>query len=214
MNRIITLITAIVLCLPLGAMAQRPDVDLGLKVGANFSNINGKYWESGYKANFLGGLFLAVNGGKLGVNLEGLFSQSTYVTGDRFNEIYKDAFQTGKDSIKGGSFKVNHLSIPVLLNIKLFSRATIQLGPQFSGVASVQDKDELFKDAKGLFKSSFDGVIGVQLNLPAHLNIGARYIIGLSNINDGDGQTNTGGTTIDDAWKQRSLQLHIGYSIL
>jgi len=214
MNRIITLITAIVLCLPLGALAQRPEVDLGLKVGANFSNINGKYWESGYKANFLGGLFLAVNGGKLGVNLEGLFSQSTYVTGDRFNEIYKDAFQTGKDSIKGGSFKVNYLSIPVLLNIKLFSRATIQLGPQFSGVASVQDKDELFKDAKGLFKSSFDGVIGVQLNLPAHLNIGARYIIGLSNINQEGDPKNAVGQSIDDAWKQRSLQLHIGYSIL
>ena len=155
-----------------------------------------------------------MNGNRLGVNIEALFSQNTYVTGNKFNEIYKDAYQTGKDSVKGGSFKVNYLSIPVLLNIKLFSRATIQLGPQFSGVASVQDKDELLTDARSLFKNSFDGVIGVQLNLPAHLNIAARYVVGLSNINDGDGQTNSAGLTIDDAWKQRSLQLTLGYSIL
>lgn len=214
MKRTLTLLIIALMGLPIAAEAQKIDVDLGVKVGANFSNINGTYWESGYKANFLGGVFLGVNGNRLGVNIEALFSQNTYVTGNKFNEIYKDAYQTGKDSVKGGSFKVNYLSIPVLLNIKLFSRATIQLGPQFSGVASVQDKDELLTDARSLFKNSFDGVIGVQLNLPAHLNIAARYVVGLSNINDGDGQTNSAGLTIDDAWKQRSLQLTLGYSIL
>jgi hypothetical protein len=193
--------------------AQKLDFDLGIKLGANFSNINGKYWENGYKANLLGGAFLGVNGRRLGVQLEGIFSQATYVTGDRFNEIYGDFLQTGKDSVKGGSFKVNYLSIPVLLNIKLFSRAIIQIGPQFSGVVAVNDRDELMKDASELFKSSFDGVVGLWINLPARLNVGARYVIGLSNINNSDGM-NSAGQKIDDAWKQRTLQLHIGYSIL
>lgn len=212
MKHLITFLLAAVLFS--AAQAQRLDFDLGLKLGANFSNINGKYWQNGYKANLLGGAFLGVNAKRLGVQLEGIFSQSTYVTGDRFNEIYSDILQTGKDSIKEGSFRVNHLSIPVLLNIRLFSRAVIQVGPQFSGVVAVNDRDELVKDASELFKSSFDGVIGLWLNLPARLNIGARYVIGLSNINKSDGTNSSSGQQIDDAWKHRTLQLHIGYSIL
>jgi hypothetical protein len=132
--------------------------------------------------------------------------------GPKFSDVYKEFYQTGKDSIKDGSFRVNNLSIPLLLNIKLFSRAVIQLGPQFTGVVSVRDKDELFKDAKSLFKSSFDGVIGVNLKLPAHLDIGARYIIGLSNMHSTNGTNTT--QQVDDTWKQRTLQIHLGYSIL
>lgn len=214
MKRIATLLAVVLMALPFSGISQKLDLDLGIKLGANLSNINGKYWENGYKANFLGGAFLGVNGGRLGVQLEGIFSQSTFVAGDKFNEIYKDAFQTGKDSIKGGSFKVNYLSIPLLLNVKLFSRAVIQLGPQFSGLVSVQDKDELLTDAKSLFNSnSWDGVIGLWVNLPAHLNFGARYIIGFSNMNKHDGKTISTGE-VDDAWKQKTLQLHIGYSFL
>jgi len=211
MKPLITFLAA--LLLPALVFAQKIDVDLGLKLGANFTNINGKYWENGYKANLLGGAFLGINGKRLGAQIEGIFSQATYVTGDKFNDIYGDFLQTGKDSVKAGSFKVNYLSIPVLLNIRLFSRATIQLGPQFSGVVAVNDKDELVKDASELFKSSFDGVIGLWINLPARLNFGARYVIGLSNINKADGM-NSAGQQIDDAWRQRTLQLHIGYSIL
>lgn len=212
MKKLVTLFFGIIF-LTVNSRAQKLDIDLGIKFGANFSNINGKYWENGYKANLLGGAFLGVNGKRLGVQLEGIFSQATYVTGEKFNEIYQDILQTGKDSIKGGSFKVNYLSVPVLLNIKLFSRATIQLGPQFSGVVSVKDKDELVHDAGELFKGSWDGVIGLWLNLPARINVGARYVIGLSNINNYDGKTSNN-QKIDDAWQQRTLQVHIGYSIL
>ena len=207
MKRIFTLLALAVLGFSAKSSAQKIDVDLGIKVGANFSNINGKYWENGYKANFLGGVFLGVNGNKLGVQLEGIFSQSTYETGKDFHSLYGAFYNNAADSLKKGSFKVNYLSIPVLLNIKLFSRATIQLGPQYSGIVSVNDKDELIKDAKGLFKSgSLDGVIGLQINLPARLNIGARYVIGFSDINNE--------SAAEDAWKQRTLQVHIGYSIL
>lgn len=207
MKRIFTLMALAIVGLTVKSEAQKIDVDLGVKFGANFSNINGKYWENGYKANFLGGAFLGVNGNRLGVQLEGIFSQATYVTGNDFHSLYGAFYNNAADSVKKGSFKVNYLSIPVLLNIKLFSRAMIQLGPQYSGIVSVNDKDELLHDAKGLFKSgSLDGVIGIWLNLPARLNVGARYVIGFSDINSK--------SDADDAWKQRTLQVHIGYSIL
>lgn len=216
MKRFYTIL--LVAMLPLSCFAQKLDIGLGVKAGANFSQINGKYWENGYKANFLGGVFLAVNGKRLGGQIEGIFSQSTYNTGQGFYDIYHDFYNNVKDSAKQGSMQVNYLSIPVLLNIRLFSRAIIQLGPQYSGVVSVNDKDELLKDAKDLFKSgSLDGVVGLWIDLPARFNIGARYIFGLSNINKVDETTVSNGTTgqqIDDSWKQRTLQVHIGYSIM
>ena len=212
MKQVLTLLFAFMFALPVAMKAQKTDVDLGVKLGANFTSINNSYWENGYKANLLGGIFLGINPGKLGVQIEGIFSQSTYVAGDTFNTVYKEFYNVGKESVKNGSLRVNYLSIPVLLNIKLFSRAIIQLGPQFSGVVSVQDKDELFRDAKGLFKASWDGVIGVDLKLPAHLDVGARYIIGFSDMNNTD--INNTSSKVDDAWKRRTLQLHVGYSIL
>ncbi len=212
MKRFFTLL-ALSMLLCRTADAQKLDIDLGIKIGANFSNIDGKYWQNGYKANLLGGAFLGITGRRLGGQIEGIFSQSTYITGKDFNDMYHDILKTGKDSIKEGSFKVNYLSIPVLLNVRLFKSAMIQLGPQFSGVVSVNDKDDLVKDAGELFKGSWDGVVGLWVNLPARLNIGVRYVIGLSNINKYDGKS-LSSQEVDDAWKQKTIQVHIGYSIL
>ncbi|MBS1588777.1 MAG: PorT family protein [Bacteroidetes bacterium] len=213
MNKIVSFLTLLFIPTFLFAQKSNTDVDLGIKLGANFSNINGKYWENGYKANLLGGAYLGINGRRVGIQLEAVYTQATFVTGNQFTDIYKDFLQTGKDSIKGGNFRVNYITVPLLLNIRFFSHATIQLGPQFSGVMSVQDKDEMIKDASKLFNNSWDGVIGLWIKLPAHLNFGVRYIIGLSNINKLDG-TNSNKQQINDAWQQRALQLHLGYSIL
>ncbi|RYZ53221.1 MAG: PorT family protein [Sphingobacteriales bacterium] len=212
MKRSYHLLLALVLFGSLELKAQKLGIDLGLKVGANFSQISGDYWENGYKANLLGGVFLGVNGPKLGVQIEGIFSQSTYVAGQGFNELYSDYFNMGKDSIQGGSFKVNYLSIPLLLNIKLFPMVKIQAGPQYSGVVGVKDKEQLLKDATELFKSgSFDGVVGISVDFPARISAGARYIVGLSNINEQDGAAAAG--QVSDAWRQKSLQVHVGYRL-
>jgi hypothetical protein len=181
-------------------------LDGGLKIGANFSQIDGKYWDNGFKANFLAGVFLGVHGPKIGVQLEALFVQSTYNTGDGFHDVYGAFYNNIADSAKKGSFKVNNLNVPVLLTVKVIPMVSLQLGPQFSSVLSVSDKETLIKDPKELFKSSWDGVIGLQVNLPIKLNLGARYVIGLSDVN------NTG--QVDDAWKNKTLQVHIGYTIL
>lgn len=188
-------------------------IHFGIKTGANFNQIDGKYWENGYKANFQGGAYFNIQGAILGGQIEGIFTQSTYVAGNGFNQLYKDYFKTGMDSIQGGSFKVNYLSIPVLLNIKLLPFLKMQFGPQYSGVVSVQDEKSLMKDAKTLFKGgSLDGVVGVWLDLPIHINLGVRYVVGLSNINSNDG-ANVGSQEIVDAWRQKILQVHIGLNL-
>ena len=54
--------------LPILASAQLkpglPGLDLGLKVGANFAQLNGKSWDDGYKANYLAGIFAGLRAKK------------------------------------------------------------------------------------------------------------------------------------------------------
>lgn len=192
----------------------KPNFDLGIKLGANFSQINGDYWENGFKTNFLVGAFASLNGKVLGGQIEGLFTQNTYVTGNGFRTLYSEAVNPNNYKDSNGTFKVSYLNIPVLLNVKLFPAVMIQAGPQFSGIVSINDKDNFLKDANEVFKSDWSGVIGLWINLPAHFNVGARYIIGLSNINNTDYNDPNTGKEIDDAWKQRTLQIHIGYTFL
>lgn len=191
------------------------NVDAGLKLGATFTQINGDYWDNGYKAAFLLGAFFAANGGRAGIQAEGLFSQNTYKTGNGFKSLYQQAVNPNNYKDSNGTFKVSYISIPVLLNIKVFPSLLLQVGPQFNGIVSIEDKDKFLKDAGSVFKSDFAGAVGLWLNLPAHFNVGARYVFGLSDVNKTLYDPNTGKSIWDDdAWKRRSLQVHIGFTFL
>ena len=193
---------ALVMNLP---AARAQSIQAGLKVGANFTQLDGKTWDNGYKTNLLGGVFVGVRALRFGVQAEALFNQASYKTGKDFGTLYKAYYNDVRDSAKQGNFRVNYLSIPILLQVKVAGPLVLLVGPQFSGVVSVNDKDKLVKDAKSLFKSgSVDAVAGVQLNLPMHINAGARYVIGLSDINSM--------SAASDSWKQKALQIHVGYT--
>jgi hypothetical protein len=207
-SKLILLLIMMALC-PAMLHAQdgvsRLRLKAGIKAGLNFSQLKGDSWESGYKTNLLGGVYLGVQGPKLGVQAEGLFTQSTYVTGTDFKQIGLNHFNNIADSARQGSFRVNSLSIPLLLNLKLFNNAVIQLGPQYTGIVSVDDKDALLKDAASLFsKGDLSGVAGLWIELPMHLNIGARYIFGLTDVNNSD--------QLQESWKRKVVQVHLGYT--
>lgn len=209
-----SLLLAVLMAAPLFAHAQdaydgggpRSNVRLraGLKLGVNLSQLNSDNWKGGYRANLLGGLCLSLGTGRIGVQVEGLFSQSSYVTGTTFYDGYKAFYNSLADSARQGTFRANYLSIPVLFQARILPRVMLQLGPQYSGVVSVDDRDELLRDAKGLFKTgTIDGVGGLVINLTRHLNAGARYVISFTDLNESNAA---------DKWKARNLQLHVGYT--
>jgi len=184
-----------------------PKVDLAIKLGANIAKLSGDSWDNGYKAGFLGGVAVGLREHKVGVQIEAFFSQTNYtVSGHNFYDAYSGFYNNAADSAKNGSFKVTYLNIPVLFQLKLMPLLWLQVGPQYSGVVSVKDADNLVSDAKGLFKSGdVSGVIGLELKLPLHLNVGARYVLGLSSLNN---------TDVSGAWQQRTIQVHLAYAIL
>ena len=193
------------LLLPALAKAQPGSpvkLNAGIKLGVNLAQLNGKDWEDGYKTNLLGGVFARVHNNKVGIQVEAFFSQSSYNTGKDFYDIYHEYYNAAQDSLKKGMFRVNYLNIPVLLQFKLLSRVWIQVGPQYSGIVSVKDMDALLKDAEGLFKNgTVSGVGGLWVDLPFHINVGARYVMGFTDINE---------KAITDSWKQRNIQIHAG----
>ena len=189
-------------------LSVRPQ--LGVKVGMNFAQLDGTGWDGSYKGSILAGAYAGIRVKKFGVMVEGLYSLANYQTGTGFYGVYHSAFSNASDSLKKGTFRVSYLNIPLLAQFKFIPRVWFQIGPQYSVVMGVKDVDNLFNsskyDAKDMYKNGeLSGVLGVWIDLPAHLNFGARYIFGLSNLNS---------TSAAGAWQQKTLQLNLGFHFL
>ncbi len=207
---------AAIMCLPMLSMAQPGagvvdkvlpvKIDLGIKVGANFANLDGKEWESGYKPGIVGGIFGGISRKKVGATAEVLVSSVRYTgKGVDFYNANKLIYNNSSDSAKKGDFAVTYVHIPILFNYKIGGPLWLQAGPMYSGVLSVNDKDNLLKSTAGLLKSGdVSGVLGLQLNF-SKLRANARYIIGLSDMS---------ASSIGNSWKTRTVQLTLGYSFL
>ncbi len=201
------LLLSLVAAFSVAGAAHAQNMDVGLKVGANISQLNGASWDDGYKANILGGAFVGFRALRMGVQGEAFFTQSTYTIGKTTKDFADANFKNAVDSARGGSFRLNELSVPVLFQLKVAGPLWLQAGPQFTAILSASDKDNLLKNPDDFFKkASVDGVVGAQAILPFKLQAGVRYVFGLSGINNAQG--------VADSWKQRGFQIHIGYSFL
>ena len=165
-------------------------------------------------------------GAKAGLNLasitgdetDGIESRTAFHVGavaeisvsDKFSvqpELLYSA-QGAKDSFEGIDVdaKIDYLNLPIMAKYYVAEGFSLELGPQVGfllsakaegGGESIDFKDE----TKGI---DFGANFGVGYKLESGLNFGARYNLGLSNINDGEGS--------DDFKNQNSvIQLSVGY---
>lgn len=182
------------------------DVNVGLKIGANFNRMAGNTWTGGYRSGILGGAFASVGVKKIGGQIEALISTTTITgKGSSFNNA--KLLLNPADSSSSASFGATTLNIPILLNLKIFGNAMLQVGPQYSALLSVKDKDGALNiPAANVFNTSdFGGVLGLQLKLPLKLNAGVRYVFGLSDQNL---------SSVGETWRQSTIQAHLGFSFL
>ncbi len=168
-----------------------PKLTLGIKAGANMQQLTGGTWEQKLNTGFIGGAFVGVTKKKIGVQGEILVKSAKF----DFNS-----------SIGSASVNAMYLDVPVLFEYKIVKRLWVQLGPQFSTMLSAKQSST---DVKNAFNTTdFSGVLGLQVNLPLHFTVGARYILGVTDVNN---ETVTG---TKEAWNNRSIQLYLGYRIL
>ena len=182
-------------------------VSLGLKFGANLSNVydtQGEEFEADAKLGMATGLFITLPITHfLGIQPEILFSQKGY---------------RGSGSVLGSdySFKrtTNYIDVPLLLTFRTGDYLTLLFGPQYSFLLSQNytfksdvldiSRDEQF-DNENLRKNTFCVTGGVDINL-SNIVIGARAGWDVQS-NEGDGTSST------PRYKNMWYQATIGYRL-
>ncbi len=183
------------------------DILIGAKAGANFNKVVGEEWLQTYNTNALAGLFLAINGKRLGIQIEGLWSMNTAVSDTAFSGLYSQYFQAGKDSLATGKFTFHNFSIPVLVNYKLNQILWLQAGPQYTSRLGEIDNGSILEQGLSVFSNGeLSAVAGVWLNIGKvgpipKFNIGGRFITSINNVNDLGNEAK---------WRNQRVQVHIG----
>ena len=173
----------------------------GFKGGLNLNKIDGKSFKDEFKYNYFLGGFMQINiTKKFGLQPELNFVQTSAEQSDDITVIYDDLFLDGEQK----KAKLDYLKFAGLLNIDIgpSQRVKLQLGPQWGmllseAVDSVKTPKDIFK------KGEFSVVGGLMLQLPL-IHIGARYEVGMTNLNDIDAQ---------DKWKNQAWQFFIGVTL-
>lgn len=171
---------------------------LGIKVGTNINKISGLSFKDQFTYGYSAGAFADIKLNKnWSLQPEVLFNQVTADTSSQFRDLY----DLSGDKIS--KIKLNYLSIPVLLNYHVSKGIALQAGPQF-GILMNQNKN-LLDNGKDAFKTDdFSLLGGIQIKFSS-IRLYGRYAIGLNNLNDIDNK---------DKWKNQSIQLGIGLTLL
>lgn len=170
----------------------------GAKAGVNANKITGQSYKSGFNYNYQVGGFLQFNlTRRLGIQPEVSFVQSSSEFTTDANNVYNDLFFNGGQR----KAKLNYLEVPVFLNVNIGSskRVKLQIGPAYNGLLK-QTVDSLKGNGSVFKNADWSAIGGLWLQLPL-VNIGARYKIGLTDLNAIDDQ---------QTWKNQSIQLFAG----
>jgi len=171
---------------------------IGAKAGVNINKITGESYKSGFNYNYLLGGFMQFNFSKtFGFQPEINFVQSSSEFSDDASDVYDDLFREGSQR----KAKLNYLKVPLLLNINVgpSKRVKLQVGPQVGGLLN-QTIDSLKTNRDIFKKGDWSAVGGLWIQLP-FVNIGGRYEIGLTNLNDIDN---------NEKWKSQAFTIFVG----
>jgi hypothetical protein len=209
MKFIIILITTLFITAGTSAQISKKIADdpekffrIGAKAGVNINKIQGTSYKQGYNYNYQLGAFMQFNfSRKFGIQPEVSLVQTSTEFSDDNSNIYNDLFRDGTQK----NAKLDYLEVPLLLNYNVgpSKRVKLQLGPSF-GALLKETVDSLKNNNTNIFKKSdISAIGGLWLQLPL-VNLGARYKLGLNNIN-----------AIDDkqVWRNQAFQIFIGITL-
>jgi len=159
MKRITLALAVIILMISTSSNAQSV-IRFGLKGGLNFANLNVEGFSSDGTTGFHAGAYLTVKITKFAVQPEVLYSLQ------------------GADGLD-----LSYVNIPIMAKFYLVQGLHIEAGPQFGVLLTAEDDDGT--DLKEFVKTSdLSAAFGAGFDLPFGLGVGARYVLGLSSIDD------------------------------
>ena len=174
-------------------------IHLGIKGGASVNKLTGQSFKDKFSFGYHFGGFIEIGiGKKLSLQPEVFVSQIKQDTSSQFRAIYNTVLGVAPSNIQ-----LSYLNLPILLGYRVTDQFSIQLGPQYSML--MNQNANLLQNGKNAFKNGDFSILGgLQLEV-SKFRIYGRYAIGLNNLNDIDNK---------DAWKNQSLQIGIGLTIL
>ncbi len=134
----------------------------GIKGGVNFSKLESEYLTTDSETGYYGGIF-----GNYAINEEFAIQPEVYFS-----------HQAGETS--GFEYSFDYLAVPLLLQIR-FAPVNIYAGAHLGFLLNVDAPGVEKEDFKG---TALSGVIGAGFEFKVPLEIGGRYVHGLSDISD------------------------------
>lgn len=181
-----------------GITEKNPFFRIGLKAGVNINKVEGQSYKNGFNYNYLLGIFGQFKVSRvIGIQPEINLTQGKAEFTNDGTSIYDDLFRGGSQK----TAKFTNLQVPVLLNIGLGGegRVKLQVGPQYNNILK-QTTDSL-KSSGDIFKNAeWSAVGGLWIQIPV-VNIGARYVLGLTDINAIDNR---------QSWKNQGFNIFVG----
>lgn len=173
----------------------------GAKAGVNINKVTGQSYKEGFNYNFQVGGFIQLNfSNRIGLQPEINFVQTSSEFTNDASDVYNDIFRDGSQK----TAKLNYLEVPVLLNVNLgpSKRVKLQLGPSYGGL--LKETVDSLKNNGNIYKNGeWSAVGGLWFQLPL-VNIGARYKLGLTDINAIDNK---------QTWKNQAIQIFVGITL-
>ncbi len=162
------------------------ETTFGVKAGVNFANLGGDVEDADGLTSFhIGGVAEIGISEKFSFQPELLFSAQ----GAKYEESEEGYSYEEK-------YKLNYINVPLMAKLYLTEGFSVEAGPQIGLLLSAKSEwEETFmgetdsddEDIKDYMKSiDFGFNLGLGYKLEGGLNFGARYNLGLSNINDDD----------------------------
>jgi len=186
------------------------ETNFGLKAGVNFATINSDNFDSfdGRTCLHFGIVSEFMISDNFAFQPELLYS----CQGSDYSETFSNGIET--TFIKAlatyeGSIKLDYLNIPLMAKYYVAEGFSIEAGPQVGFLLSAKDEydfdgdtgeDDIKEYVKGI---DFGVNFGIGYKLEGGLNFGARYNLGLTDIND---EYEEGGT-----YKNGVFQISLGY---
>jgi hypothetical protein len=166
-------------------LLQSQGVGVGIKAGANFANQAVEDIDIKSATDFHVGAYVNINfSDKFGLTPEVLYS----AYGSEWDNVRVD---------------FDYISLPVMLRFKPIPLLSLEAGPQFSFLTKATVED--IGDVKDQLKSNDFGLaFGAGVHLPLGFNVGARYVLGFSDISD----------VSEESIKNRTFQIYLGWTIL
>ncbi len=213
MKKIINLLFVGILVGMAGVASGQMQLAVGLKGGLNFASLN---TNSSVKSNYSNrtgyhaGAYVMFKFTKVAIQPEVIFSKQ----GQSFTFNQKD-YNSNYD----------YINIPIMLKLYLAGGLNLQAGPQFGFLASskgalinaANGSVQTDQDLKNFMKSSDVSIgVGFGWDLPFGLNVGARYNIGLSDINKYSGSSAPPAyvsTMQTSQAKNQVIQVSVGYRL-